>query len=223
MSACRCWGGTPVLIKNGRYGACWSPDGSTIAVGSYLAGKVWFLDRLGHEQRAVSLQAIPWSIWDIDWSPRNGLLTIVSDDPYGEVHDLDGSAGRTRSDEDPLGGREIISTLGSRRRSPLLLFTPCEPDRFPVQDRGAVGSRKQQARSNELAHGPQVGPGICVVGGRTRLMYARDPYHTNLWMLDAPGTGRERSEWKQLTNGTSLMEGPRISPDGRLNRLQHRS
>ena len=34
-------------------------------------------------------------------------------------------------------------------------------------------------------------------------------------MLDAPGTGRERSEWKHLTNGTSLMEGPRISPDGR--------
>jgi Tol biopolymer transport system component len=49
----------------------------------------------------------------------------------------------------------------------------------------------------------------------TRLVYARVPYYTNVWMLDALGSGQERSEWKQLTSGTSLIEGPRISPDGR--------
>ena len=64
-------GGTPVRIADGQYIGCWSPDGSTIAVASYLAGKIWFFNRRGEVQRTVSLHGIPWSIWDIDWSSQN--------------------------------------------------------------------------------------------------------------------------------------------------------
>ena len=43
----------------------------------------------------------------------------------------------------------------------------------------------------------------------------RAPYHSNLWMLDAPGNGKHSpTAWKQLTNGTSLIERPRLSPVG---------
>ena len=76
-------GGTLHRVVGDRYIACWSPDGSTIAVASYLGGKIWFLNRLGQEQRAVSLQGVHWSIWDIDWSPANDLLTFVSNDYQG--------------------------------------------------------------------------------------------------------------------------------------------
>ena len=208
-------GGTPVLIKNGQYVACWSPDGSTIAVGSYLAGKVWFLDRLGHEQRAVSLQAIPWSIWDIDWSPRNGLLTIVSDDPQGRF-----TIWTVRPD-----GRDQTKILSEDRE---ILSARWAPDAaalyyshrvnqtvslFRIAVQSAPASSRPAAMS--LLTGLESARAFALSADGTRLVYARDPYHTNLWMLDAPGTGRERSEWKQLTNGTSLMEGPRISPDGR--------
>ncbi len=40
-------GGTPRLVAPGQYMACWAPDGSTIAVGSYLGGKIWLLNRRG--------------------------------------------------------------------------------------------------------------------------------------------------------------------------------
>jgi DNA-binding winged helix-turn-helix (wHTH) protein len=53
-------GGTPRRIRGGQFIACWSPDGSTTAVASYLVGKIWFLNKLGQEQRTVSLQGVPW-------------------------------------------------------------------------------------------------------------------------------------------------------------------
>ena len=51
-------GGTPRLIAPGQYMACWAPDGSTIAVGSYLGGKIWLLNRRGQEQRTLTLQGV---------------------------------------------------------------------------------------------------------------------------------------------------------------------
>ena len=208
-------GGTPVLIKDGQYVACWSPDGSTIAVVSYLGGKVWFLDRFGHEQRAISLPTIPWSIWDIDWSPRNGLLTVVSDDPQGRFTIWtvrpDGRDQTKILSED----REILSArwapdgaalyYSHRVNQTVSLF------RIPVQS--APADSRPAAMS--LLTGLESARAFALSADGTRLVYARVPYYANVWMLDAPGTGQERSEWKQLTSGTSLIEGPRISPDGR--------
>jgi Tol biopolymer transport system component len=49
-------------------------------------------------------------------------------------------------------------------------------------------------------------------GDAKRLVYARAPYHSNLWMLEV---GRDqRTAAKPLTRGTSLIERPRVSPDG---------
>jgi Tol biopolymer transport system component len=50
----------------------------------------------------------------------------------------------------------------------------------------------------------------------TRLVYARDPFHSNLWLLQVSADGSNRILRKsQLTGGTSLIERPRISPDGK--------
>ncbi len=76
-------GGTPRLLSRGQYMACWSPDGSTVAVASYLGGKIWFLDRSGREQRSIALEGVRWSIWDIDWSAASGRLALVSSDYQG--------------------------------------------------------------------------------------------------------------------------------------------
>ena len=75
--------GTSRLIAAGRYVACWSPDGTTIAVASYLDGRLWFFDRSGVEQRSFPLHDVRWSIWDLDWSAANGLLLFVGSDYQG--------------------------------------------------------------------------------------------------------------------------------------------
>ncbi len=76
-------GGSPRRVAPGLYVACWSPDGSTIAVASYLDGRIWLRDRLGRELRTLSLHGKHWSIGDLDWSPANGLLAFVSNDYQG--------------------------------------------------------------------------------------------------------------------------------------------
>jgi Tol biopolymer transport system component len=45
-----------------------------------------------------------------------------------------------------------------------------------------------------------------------RLVYARSSYYSNLWRLDLDPVGDAAAT--QLTHGTSLIERPRISPDG---------
>ena len=75
-------GGTATRIAPGQYIACWSADGSTVAVASYLNGIIWFFNKLGQEQRRIALRDVKWSIWDIDWSVTN-LLTFVSSDDRG--------------------------------------------------------------------------------------------------------------------------------------------
>ena len=45
----------PRRIVADQYLACWSPDGATIAVATYLGGKIWFLNKHGrHEQNRLS-------------------------------------------------------------------------------------------------------------------------------------------------------------------------
>ena len=47
-----------------------------------------------------------------------------------------------------------------------------------------------------------------------RLVYARAPYHSNLWMLELGDGKSQTTATKALTRGTSLIERPRVSPDG---------
>ncbi len=75
-------GGTPRRIAPGQFIACWSPDGSTIAVASYLNGRIWFFDTSGKLQRTIVLRDVNGSISDIDWS-AHGALTLVSGDTRG--------------------------------------------------------------------------------------------------------------------------------------------
>jgi Tol biopolymer transport system component len=49
-----------------------------------------------------------------------------------------------------------------------------------------------------------------------QLVYARARYFSNLWMVEPGGSGANRKpETRQLTHGTSQVERPRFSPDGR--------
>jgi Tol biopolymer transport system component len=48
-----------------------------------------------------------------------------------------------------------------------------------------------------------------------RLVYTRAPYHSNLWLLDLGNSDQSQApETRELTQSTSLIERPRVSPDG---------
>lgn len=207
-------GGTPRRIAPGQYLACWSPDGSTIAVASYISGKIWFLNRLGQERRTVSLQGDHWSIWDIDWSPASGLLTFVSNDFQGRYTIWtirpDGSDQKRLVTE----GTEIPSVRWAPRGDAVYYFRRLNQtvslEKVLLED----GSATRKAATTLLT-GLETDGSFALSANGKQLVYARAPYYSNLWMLEAGGHADTRgANTRQLTHGTSLIERPRVSPDG---------
>ena len=216
-------GGTPRLIAPGQYMACWAPDGSTIAVGSYLGGKIWLLNRRGQEQRTLTLQGVQGAIWAIDWSSANGRLMFVSDDGQGRY--TISTIGADGSDQKTLlvENTEIPSARWAPRGDAIYYFRRLNQtvslNKILVQPGHALGD----AVATTLIAGLETDRGFGLSSDGTRLVYARAPYHSNLWVFEPGGPDNNQgAEPRQLTHGTLHIERPRISPDGAIHRLQYR-
>src|SRR5687768_2741915 len=195
-------GGIPRLISRRQFVACWSPDGQTIAVTSYT-GKISLHDLAGNELRTLTVHEEPWSIWDLDWSPANGLLLFVASDTHGaytvwtitadgreqrKLFDASAEISAARWSED---GNAIYFLQRSNQTASLEKWWP------------ATGERKS------LLSGLEAGHAFAISRDGTRLAYARAPFYSNLRRLDVSS-----GETTELTAGTSLIERPRMSPDG---------
>jgi Tol biopolymer transport system component/DNA-binding winged helix-turn-helix (wHTH) protein len=207
-------GGTPRLIAGGRFVACWSPDGATIAVASYLAGRLWFFDRSGVERRSVPLQDVHWSIWDLDWSAVNGLLLFVSSDDQGQYTVWTVGADGTQQQRVLSDSAEIPSARWAPDGTAVYYFRRRNQTDSLLKVPVGQGGQAHESATITLISGLETDRSLAISADGTRLVYARAPYHSNLWRLDAPG---RTSEWqsRQVTTGTSLIERSRISPDGR--------
>ena len=208
-------GGTPRMIAPGQYMACWAPDGSTIAVGSYLGGKIWLLNRRGQEQRTLTLQGVQGAIWAIDWSPANGRLMFVSDDGQGRY--TISTIGADGSDQKTLlvDNTEIASARWAPRGDAIYYFRRLNQtvslNKILVQPGHALGD----AVATTLIAGLETDRGFGLSSDGTRLVYARAPYHSNLWVFEPGGPdSNQGAEPRQLTHGTLHIERPRVSPDG---------
>jgi Tol biopolymer transport system component/DNA-binding winged helix-turn-helix (wHTH) protein len=200
-------GGTPRLIRRGPFVGCWSPDGKTIAMTSYK-GLIWLHDLAGNELRTLTLRDVTWSIRDLDWSSVDERLLFVSNDAHG-AHAL-----------------WTISPDGAEQRK--LFDSPAEISAARWNENGTAIYFLE--RSNQTASvkkwWPATGEHVPVLSGLesghsfgisrdgTRLAYARAPFHSNLWRLDITRDGGNGPATTELTRGTSLIERPRISPDG---------
>jgi Tol biopolymer transport system component/DNA-binding winged helix-turn-helix (wHTH) protein len=207
------FGGTLRTIARGQFIACWSPDGSTIAVASYLNGKIWFYDRSGTLQRTASLRDVNGSIWDIDWS-SDGVLTFVSSDDRGRYTlwtvKPDGSGQRRVLDADS----EIPSARWAPAADAIYYLRRVNQTfslfKIPV----ATGGETPDAAPRTLVAGLESDRVFALSGDGRRLVYARAPYFSNLRRLDTNGGHDRRVETRELTHGTSLVERPSVSPDG---------
>ncbi len=208
-------GGTPRMIAPGQYMACWAPDGSTIAVGSYLGGKIWLLNKEGQAQRTLSLQGVQGAIWAIDWSEASGRLVFVSDDGQGRYSistiGADGNDQKTLLVENT----EIPSARWAPGGDAIYYFRRLNQtvslNKILVQPRHALGD----AVATTLIAGLETDRGFGLSSDGTRLVYARAPYDSNLWVFEPGGPDNNQgAEPRQLTHGTLHIERPRVSPDG---------
>ena len=204
-------GGTPRLVAPGMYIACWSPDGTTIAVPSYLGGKIWFVNTQGTRLRTVSLHDVAWSIWDIDWSPADVLMFTSSD--YQGRFTLwtvrpDGTQ-QTRIRTEPTS---IYSARWAPNGDAIYYLRQLNQTdslyKVHIQPRHAA----TEVDATSVLTGLETDQSFALSADGRRLVYARAPYYSNLWMLELDTEGRATP--RELTHGTSLIERPHISPDG---------
>ncbi len=207
-------GGAIRRIAPGEYMACWSPEGSAIAVATYQGGKIIFLNRLGQQERVVSLKGVDSAILGLDWSGAAGRLAFVTND-----HERRFTVWTIRPD-----GSEQKKVLTENTEIPSARWAPRGDAiyfsrrlnqtfsfyRIPMRD-----GDKRDAVAATLITGLEAESSFALSADGTRLAYARAPFHSNLWTLDAGRRGDDRtSVTRQLTTGTSLIERPSISPDG---------
>jgi Tol biopolymer transport system component/DNA-binding winged helix-turn-helix (wHTH) protein len=204
-------GGTPRVIAPGQAIACWSPDGSTIAVASYLDGRIWFYDTSGRLQRTTLLRDVNWSIGDIDWSAK-GMLTFVSGDYQGRYSlwtvTPDGREQRRLLESD--------SEIPSARWAPgglSIYYIRRFNQTFSLLKISAAASPGTHVPTT-LAAGIEIDRRFALSGDGKRLVYAKAPYYSNLWVADADSNHLGNPKIRALTDGTSLIERPSVSPDG---------
>ncbi len=203
------------IAPGGTFVAGWSPDGSTIALASFLAKKVLFLDKAGEVQRSIALHGIRDWIWDIDWSPVHGRLLFVADD-----EERRGAIWTIEAD-----GRDQKKVFSAAME---ILAARWGPEGDSVYYFGRVNQTvslyKADLDSNQVAapgtpvpllSGLETDEGFGLSADGTRLVYARSPYYSNLFLVEVDdSSGVRQVRQTALTSGTSVVERPRVSPDG---------
>ena len=178
-------GGGARKVAHGLFVACWSPDGSTIALALFVAGKILFLNRLGEEQRSITLQGTHGWIWDLDWSPVHGELLFVAND------DQQRAAVWTIQPD----GSEQTKLFAADTEIPAARWAP-EGDALYYFDRVnqtvslnkvfvAPDSRTVEHAARPLISGLESDGSFGLSADGNRLVYARAPYYSNLWLVEA--------------------------------------
>jgi Tol biopolymer transport system component len=209
-------GGRARKIAEGPFVACWSPEGSTIAIARFQVGSIALLNPWGQEQGSIALRGTRGWIGDLDWSPANGRLLFVANDDQGRS-----AIWTIRPD-----GRDQTKVFTANSEIPAARWSPAGD---AVYYFGRVNQTlslykvfvRPDQQSAELAGTPLISGletdgSFAISADGSRLVYARSPYYSNLWVVEAvdPAGGQEvRST--QLTHGTSLVERPRVSPNGK--------
>jgi Tol biopolymer transport system component len=189
--------------------SCWSPDGSTIAAAGALDNKIRFLDRRGGEQRSLTLEGDHWSIWDLDWSAAGDKLLFVSSDRQGRYEIGTIRADGSGQQKILSSATEIPSTRWVPHANAIYYLQRINQTMSLFRIPADAATEASPISGSAVLTGLETDRFFAFSGDARRLVYARAPYHSNLRMLDVT-TGRTT----ELTQGTSLIERPRVSPDG---------
>ena len=152
------------------------------------------------EQRTVSFQGVHWSIWDIDWSPANGLLTFVSNDYQGRFSIWTIRPDGSDQKRVVVENTEISSARWAPQGDAIYYFRRLNQtvslDKVFVQH----GHENREAVATTLITGLETDGSLALSADGKRLVYTRAPYYSNLWTLEAGGHGKnQKTETKELT------------------------
>lgn len=207
-------GAAPRQVAIHRFIACWSPEGSIIAVPHFMGGEISLRNVAGVEQARFVLGGTHWSIWDLDWSRTTGRLALVSNDYQGRYTiwtvKPDGTDQRKVLEE---AGE--ITTVRWAADGEALYYSHRRYQTVTIKRVATPSSGVRGSQPAAMLTGLEAGRAFSISDDGNRVLYTRAPFHSNLWLLDLDRPD-EKGELRArpLTSGTSYLERPRISPDG---------
>jgi Tol biopolymer transport system component/DNA-binding winged helix-turn-helix (wHTH) protein len=207
-------GGSASRISEAVAVAAWSPDGATIALARPLVGQIVFKARRDAATRSIALQNVKRWIADLDWSAR-GLLVVANDNDGRHtiwVVQPDGSDQRLVLED----RAEITAARWSPGGEAAYYFRKLHQTtslyRVPI----AAGAATTDAAPTPLLAGLETDGWLSFSADAARLVFARAPYSSNLAVMEvASAADGVNHEPRWLTEGTAVVERPRVSPDGK--------
>ena len=206
-------GGSLTQIAGGPHRSCWSPDGETIATVQPFVGRVRLLEWRSGATRVLSLQGQHNWFWDIDWSPSGDRLLLVSQ-----------NAQRFTVVTIQADGQNQRTVLTDTREIPAARWSPGGDAIYysrRVDQTASIFKVRVSRAGDAIASDSPLVTGLEsdgffeVSADGQRLTYARDPFFSNLWLVDiSRGSSPDLMETRQLTRGTSQVDRPGVSPDG---------
>jgi Tol biopolymer transport system component len=205
-------GGRPTRISPGGAAACWSPDGSSIAVAHFRIGEIWILDTIGRRQRTLKLHSVNRWIADIDWSPSNGFVFVANDEHNRHTIWTIEANGEKQTKVWMENGQVMAARWAPGTNA--IYYSRRDEHSISIQQI-ATGDAGPASAPRPLMTGIETDGDFSISVDGTRLVHARGSVYSNLWRVDLDQKGRDPTLHRvQLTHGTSLVERPRISPDG---------
>lgn len=206
-------GGGVRRIAPGAFVATWSPDASAVAVADFVAQRIVIVDHSGRVVGTIALNDTRGWIADLDWSPSNGALLFVARDLQGRPTiwsvRTDGTAqSKLVAAEEEItaarwGPRADAIYYLRRVAQTMALFKTVVREGFAATVSGPP-----------LLSGLESDGSLGLSADAQALVYARAPYAANLWLVETPSTPNLPPRTRALTNGTSVADRPRVSPDG---------
>jgi DNA-binding winged helix-turn-helix (wHTH) protein/Tol biopolymer transport system component len=194
--------------------ASWSPDGATVVLARYQVGSLEFVNRLGDPLLTITLDGVHRWIADVDWSRRGDRLLIVGNDNEGRC-----TVWTVRPDgTDQRAIVEVDAEISAARWAPggdAIYYLRREGPTFSLYKVGTVAPENSTGAGRLVLSGLESDGSFALSADGTTLVYARAPFHSDLWAVDVEGSGSDAVvTTRQLTRDTALVERPRISPDG---------
>ena len=206
-------GGAHRKVSGRLANGCWSPDGLSLALGGI--GEVMFVDRQSGGRRLVGFGGPPHFVADLDWASATGLVLAVVGDGQGGSAIWTLHPDGTDRDEVVKETTEITAARWSPRGDSIYYFRRANQTLTLMKAQVSSGRTSPAPDATPLIAGLEADGALALSADGSRLTYARAPHFSNLWLaaLDPAHPG-SRMQTRALTQGTALIERPRVSPDG---------
>ena len=206
-------GGDARKIAPGAFVAAWSPDASAIAVADFATQRIVVLDHSRRIVRTIALKGIRGWIADLDWSPVKGALLFVAADSQGRPSIWSVRADGSAQSQLVTAEEEITAARWGPRGDAIYYLRRVAQTmalfKAVVRDGPAA-----TVSGPPLLSGLESDGTFALSADAQALVYARAPYAANLWLVETPALPDTKPRTRPLTNGTSVADRPRVSPDG---------